>query len=68
MAKISMKPLQWVAYILVAVGALNWGLVGLLNFNLVDTVLGWIGLTGFTTWVYAAIGIAGALALAKIWY
>ncbi|MBI4139277.1 DUF378 domain-containing protein [Candidatus Uhrbacteria bacterium] len=29
-----------VAWILVIVGALNWGLVGAFNFNLVNTILG----------------------------
>lgn len=28
------------AFLLVMVGALNWGLVGLLNFNVVKTVVG----------------------------
>lgn len=32
--------LELIALILVVVGGLNWGLVGLFNFNLVDTVFG----------------------------
>lgn len=35
-----MKALHYIAFTLVIVGALNWGLVALLNLNLVDTVLG----------------------------
>ena len=31
---------EWIASILVVIGGLNWGLVGALNFNLVDTVFG----------------------------
>lgn len=68
MVRLNMKPLQWVAYVLVAVGALNVGLVEVLNFDLVASVLGWVGLTGFATWVWAAIGLAGAWFLAKIWF
>lgn len=34
-----MKALHIVTFSLVIVGALNWGLVGLFNFNLVETVL-----------------------------
>lgn len=34
------KLLHTVAFTLVLVGALNWGLVALLNFNLVTTLLG----------------------------
>ncbi len=29
-----------IAFMLVVIGGLNWGLVGLLNFNLVDAILG----------------------------
>ena len=35
-----MSGLDWVAVVLVIVGGLNWGLVGLFDFNLVDTIFG----------------------------
>lgn len=35
-----MKSLHFVSYLLVVVGALNWGLVGLFKFNLVNAVVG----------------------------
>lgn len=35
-----MKILNWIAFILVVVGGLNWGLVGLLDFNLVTAIFG----------------------------
>mgnify|MGYP001574913691 CR=1 FL=1 len=35
-----MKSLHMVTYILMVVGALNWGLVGLFKFNLVESILG----------------------------
>lgn len=35
-----MKALHIVAFLLVIVGALNWGLVGLVGFNLVEALLG----------------------------
>jgi uncharacterized membrane protein YuzA (DUF378 family) len=35
-----MKLLHMVTFLLVVVGALNWGLVGLFNFNLVTTLVG----------------------------
>jgi uncharacterized protein len=31
---------RFIALILLVIGGLNWGLVGLLNFNLVTTLLG----------------------------
>lgn len=36
----SMKLTHAVTFLLVVVGALNWGLVGLFNFNLVNMVVG----------------------------
>ena len=35
-----MKALHMVAFLLVIVGALNWGLMGLFNVNLVSMVVG----------------------------
>lgn len=35
-----MKPLNITTLILVIIGGLNWGLVGLFNFNLVAAILG----------------------------
>ena len=67
MTKLKMKPLEWVAYILMAIGALNWGLTEVLNFNLIGTLLSWVGLTGYAVWIYGAVGLAGAWAIYKIW-
>ena len=51
--ELNIKPV--VGWILV-IGALNWGLVGLLNMNLVESVLG----TGMLTKVvYMVVGAAG---------
>ena len=55
-----MKALHMVAFTLVFVGALNWGLVGLFSFNLVTTLL---GITWFATIVYILVG-ASAVYLA----
>ena len=35
-----MKALHMVTFILVIIGALNWGLVGLFGFNLVSYIFG----------------------------
>ncbi len=35
-----MYALKWVAWVLVVIGALNWGLVGFFNFDLVVALLG----------------------------
>jgi len=49
--------LKKTAKVLVGVGAINWGLIGLLNFNLVTTLLG--SIPGIVTLVYALVGISG---------
>lgn len=49
--------LKTVSKWLVVIGAINWGLVGILNFNLVTFLLGsWPWLV---TLVYALVGLAG---------
>ena len=58
-----MKGLQQVANILVVVGALNWGLVGLLDLNVVNMVLG--SMAGLEKIVYILVGLSGVLALAN---
>ena len=56
-----MKQLDVLATVLVVVGALNWGLVGLAQFDLVAALFGMrFGETsGLTTIVYALVGLAG---------
>ncbi len=49
--------LDWVAVVLVIVGALNWGLVGLFGFNLVTTIFG--DMTLLTRLVYILVGLSG---------
>ncbi|HEY3360816.1 MAG TPA: DUF378 domain-containing protein [Methanosarcina sp.] len=48
--------IDWIALILVIVGGLNWGLVGLLNFDLVAAIFGMGGL--FARIVYILVGIS----------
>lgn len=56
-----MKTLHMVVFTLVVVGALNWGLVALLNFNLVTTLFG--SVPGLENLVYLLVG-ASAVYLA----
>ncbi len=48
--------LDWIALILLIVGGLNWGLVGLLQFDLVRAVLGSVPL--LQNAVYVLVGIS----------
>lgn len=51
-----MKSLHMVAYTLLWVGGLNWGLVGLFKFNLVNALVGsWPALE---TLVYVLVGLS----------
>lgn len=50
--------------LLVGIGALNWGLVGLFQVDLVAKVLG--DMTGAARAVYTIIGIAGLLKLVSL--
>lgn len=35
-----LNSLDWLAYVLVIIGGINWGLVGAFEFNLVDEIFG----------------------------
>ena len=50
-----MKALHMVAFTLLIVGGLNWGLWALLNFNLVETIFGGMGLSKI---VYILVGVS----------
>lgn len=54
--------LNMISYILVVIGALNWGLYGLFNFNLVEQLLGAVPV--IERLVYILVGIAGVVLLA----
>lgn len=57
-----MKVLNYIALTLVIIGALNWGLVGLFQFNLVAFLFGegsWLSRI-----VYVLVGLAGLWAFA----
>lgn len=50
---------DWLALILVILGALNWGLVGLLGFDLIASIFG--GSTALMSKIlYGLVGLAGA--------
>lgn len=51
-----MNPIDKLAYLLVVIGGLNWGLVGFFKYNLVDKIFG-VESTGARV-VYSIIGLA----------
>jgi uncharacterized membrane protein YuzA (DUF378 family) len=48
------RHLAWIALIIVIVGAVNWGLIGLFNLNLVGALLGHV----LARLVYIVVGVA----------
>lgn len=53
--------MKQLANILLIVGGLNWGLVGLFNFDLVATIFG--TMTLLSRIVYVVVGVAAVYAL-----
>ena len=54
-----MKILQKISLVLTIIGAINWGLIGLFNFNLVDSLF---GVDSFLSMlIYILVGIAGII-------
>jgi uncharacterized membrane protein YuzA (DUF378 family) len=60
-----MKALNILAAVLVIVGALNWGLVGLFQFDLVAALFGGQS-AGIARIVYSLVGIAGVLSILRM--
>ena len=56
-----MKVLDTIALILIIVGAINWGLIGFFEFNLVDAIFGTMSV--ISRIIYALVGISGIYAL-----
>lgn len=52
-----MKIVDKIALILIIIGAINWGLVGFFNFNLVDAIFGTMSL--ISRIIYVLVGISG---------
>lgn len=52
-----MKTLNCFALTIVIVGAINWGLIGLFNFNLVAFLFG--SMTLISRIIYALVGLCG---------
>lgn len=58
----NMKALDYTALTLVIIGAINWGLIGFFQFDLVATIFG-----GMDSWIsrviYALVGLSGIYTL-----
>jgi len=52
----NLNKIGWVALVLLIIGALNWGLVGTFNVNLVHTIFG--EMTALSRIIYILVGLA----------
>ena len=53
--------LRIIAYILVIVGAINWGLIGFFGFDLVASIFG--EMSGLSRIVYSLVGVSAIILL-----
>ncbi len=51
-----MKKVDLIVGVLLIIGALNWGLVGLFDFNVVGTIFGEMSI--LSRFIYALVGLA----------
>lgn len=51
-----LSAIDWIALVLVIVGGLNWGLVGIMDFNLVSAIFG--EMTTLSSVVYGLVGLS----------
>lgn len=56
-----MKTIDYIALVLVVIGAINWGLVGILDFDLVRVLFGDMSI--LSRIIYILIGVAGLYSL-----
>lgn len=56
-----MNILKIIALILCIIGSVNWGLIGLLNFNLVETLFGVGSLISII--IYILVGVSGFISI-----
>ncbi len=53
----AMKIIDTITLILIIIGAINWGLIGIFNFNLVEALFG--GFSIISRIIYILVGISG---------
>ena len=61
-----MQTLQKICLLLTIIGAINWGLIGIFDFNLVDTIFGTGSILSRT--IYSLVGIAGLVNIYLLFY
>lgn len=52
-----MKIIDKIALVLIIIGAINWGLIGIFQFNLVEAIFG--NMTIMARIIYGLVGVSG---------
>lgn len=52
-----MKVIDKIALVLIIIGAINWGLIGIFHFNLVEAIFG--DMTVLSRIIYGLVGVSG---------
>lgn len=61
-----MRTLHAITLALVIIGGINWGLIGLFDYNLVDAIFGTMSITSRI--IYTLVGVAGLWAITFFGY
>ncbi len=56
-----MKTIDYIALVIVIIGAINWGLIGIFQFDLVRVIFGDMSFVSRT--IYTIVGICGLYAI-----
>jgi uncharacterized membrane protein YuzA (DUF378 family) len=58
----STKPFDWICLTLVIIGAINWGLIGFFQYDLLATLFGGMS-ASISRVIYILVGVAGLYCL-----
>ena len=61
-----MKIIDKIALVLIIIGAINWGLIGIIKFNIVDTIFGTMSV--ISRIIYTLVGISGIWGIKLLFY
>ena len=59
-----MNILDWIAAVLVIIGGLNWGLVGLFDFDVIATIFGAMSIVSRI--IYVVVGVGALYMIATV--
>jgi len=60
----NISTIDWIAYLLVVIGGLNWGLIGFFSYDLVAAIFG--DMSSVSRVIYALVGLSALYVLLKL--